>query len=82
MSNHIHIVVGTAEVISPSEIIGDFESYGSRALNNRWPRPESGTWWTAYGSKRYLRDEAAIVAAVEYVLSQAYPLVIWRADNL
>jgi hypothetical protein len=46
MANHIHIVTGVPGDPNPDDILGDFKSYGSRALNRRWTRPASGTWWT------------------------------------
>jgi REP element-mobilizing transposase RayT len=77
MANHCHLVVGVPGDPDPSGILGDFKSYGSRALNRRWGKPASGTWWADKGSKRKLPDEEAVLAAVKYVLEQEYPLVIW-----
>ena len=76
MANHIHLVVGVIGDPEPETLLRDFKSYGSRALNRQWPTPASGTWWTASGSRRKLADEAAIRAAIEYVRSQEYPLII------
>ena len=77
MRNHAHLVVGVPGDPEPDTLLRDFKSYASRALNGRWPRPPSGTWWTQSGSTRKLADAAS---AVEYVLSQEYPLVVWAAD--
>jgi REP element-mobilizing transposase RayT len=79
MANHVHWVVGVPGDPEPKKILGDFKSYGSRALNRRWGTPASGTWWTEKGSKRKLPDEEAVLAAVNYVMHQEYPLVIWTA---
>ena len=79
MSNHCHIVVGVPGDPEPSKILGDFKSYGSRHLNRHWARPMSRTWWTESGSKRKLPNEEAVLAAIKYVMEQAYPLVIWTA---
>jgi REP element-mobilizing transposase RayT len=81
MANHIHLVVGVPGDPDPETVLGVFKSYGSRALNRNWQRPESEMWWTESGSKRKLRDEAAVLAAVEYVRNQAWPLVIWIAGE-
>jgi hypothetical protein len=35
MANHIHLVVGVPGDPDPKKILGDFKSYGSRALNRR-----------------------------------------------
>jgi hypothetical protein len=65
----------------PSDVLGDFKSYGSRALNRRWGKPQGGTWWTESGSRRRLPDDAAIRQAVNYVNDQFRPLVVWVAEN-
>jgi REP element-mobilizing transposase RayT len=78
MSNHIHIVCRVPGDPDPSTLLRDFKSYASRALNRRWPRPMSGTWWTESGSKRKLADERAVIAAIDYVYHrQPYHLVRW-----
>jgi REP element-mobilizing transposase RayT len=77
MANHVHLIVGVPGDPSPADVLRDFKSYGSRALNRRWGKPESGTWWTESGSKRKLPNEAALGAAILYVQEQDRPLVIW-----
>ena len=77
MRNHVHLVVGVPGDPEPDTLLRDFKSYASRALNGRWPKPASGTWWTQSGSTRKLSD---VPAAVGYVLTQEYPLVVWSAD--
>jgi REP element-mobilizing transposase RayT len=77
MANHIHIVVTVTGDPNPSDVLGDFKGYGSRALNRKWGRRPNGTWWTEGGSKRKLPDEAAVLAAVAYVRRQHNPLVVW-----
>jgi REP element-mobilizing transposase RayT len=80
MSNHFHVVADGGDV-NPEWMLRDLKSYASRALNRQWGKPASGTWWTTSGSKRKLTEEAAVAAAVRYVLRQAHPLVIWGHDN-
>ena len=82
MSNHVHIVVTVPGDPPPADVLGDFKSYGSRVLNRRWGRRPNGTWWTESGSKRKLPDEAAVTAAVAYVLRQAHPLVLWALPDV
>ena len=78
MFNHFHIVVGVMGDPSPSKVLGDFKSYGTRALSKQFGAPLSETWWTECGSERKLPNEAAILAAIHYVLhEQPSPLVIW-----
>jgi REP element-mobilizing transposase RayT len=81
MRNHVHIVVGVPGDPDPSDLLGDFKAYGSRALNRKWAKPASGTWWTESGSKRKLKDEVAVREVVQYVRDQPYPLVIWTASE-
>jgi REP element-mobilizing transposase RayT len=80
MANHIHLVVGVPGDPAPEELLQDFKSYGSRALNRRWGKPVSETWWTESGSKRKLPDEAAVRGAIEYVRNQERPFVVWVND--
>jgi REP element-mobilizing transposase RayT len=77
MANHCHVVVGVPGDPEPERILGDIKSYASGALNQRWAKPASKTWWTESGSKRKLKDDPAILAAVAYVRDQEFPLVIW-----
>jgi REP element-mobilizing transposase RayT len=81
MTTHVHIVVGVFDDPDPKDILGDFKSYGSRALNRQWARPRSDTWWTESGSKRKLSGESAVLAAVEYIRKQPNPLIIWIAEE-
>jgi REP element-mobilizing transposase RayT len=82
LPNHTHIVAGVPGDPDPADIMGDFKSYGSRALNRRWGKPASGTWWTESGSRRKLPDEQAVSGAIAYVRGQEHPLLIWVADGV
>jgi REP element-mobilizing transposase RayT len=77
MRNHVHVVVGVPGDPEPENLLRDFKSYGSRALNQRWGKPSSGTWWTESGSRRKLPNEVAIAGAVAYVRDQEFPLSFW-----
>ena len=76
MSNHVHIVVTVPDDPDPSDVLGDFKSYGSRVLNRRWGKRPNGTWWTESGSKRKLPDEQAVADAILYVVRQQRPLIV------
>lgn len=82
MSNHVHIVVGVNGDPEPPSILRDFKSYASRKLNQTWDKPASETWWTESGSKRKLKDEAALRAAIEYVRDQEHPLIVTVLSEL
>ena len=81
MANHVHLIVAVDGDPDPSDILGDFKSYGSRALNRQWPKPVSGTWWTESGSKRKLLTEEKVREKIEYVRDQPYPLLVWIAEE-
>lgn len=78
MANHFHFVVQVPDDPSPQKILADFKAYGSRCLNRKHGQPPSETWWTTNGSKRKLKDDEALAAAIHYVLyKQPHPLVVW-----
>ena len=80
MKNHVHLVVGVPGDPEPDTLLRDFKSYGSRRLNRLVGTPDSGTWWTAGGSRRILRDPEAVRTVVEYVRNQRNPLLIWIGE--
>ncbi len=78
MGNHFHLVVGVSGDPKPGKILGDFKSWGTRRLSERFGEPLSETWWTERGSKRKLAGETARRQASHYVLyRQPNPLVTW-----
>lgn len=81
MFNHCHLVVQVADDPDPGRMLADFKAYGSRALNRRFGKPPSDTWWTTKGSTRKLKDDQALAAATHYVLhKQPNPLVCWSPE--
>ena len=80
MRNHCHVFVGVPGDPEPDTLLRDFKSYGSRALNRRWPKPPSGTWWTEGGSKRKKAGERKIVTTIHYVRDQSHSLAVWLAS--
>ena len=82
MNNHVHLVVAVADDPDPARVLGDFKAYGSRALNKRFGRPASGSWWTSRGSQRKLHDQRVRSNAIHYVLhKQPNPLLTWSPDK-
>ena len=78
MCNHWHMVVQVDGDPKPEKILADFKAYATRALNRKFGRPASETWWTSKGSKRKLSDDEALGNANNYVLyKQPDPLVVW-----
>lgn len=81
MANHIHCVLGVLGDPESEDLLRDIKSYGSRALNRRWGKPKSETWWTESGSRRKLRDEGDVILAGEYVENQEFPLLVWTLEK-
>jgi REP element-mobilizing transposase RayT len=79
--NHVHLIVVVPGDPDPADLLRDFKSYGSRSLNRRWGTPANGSWWSESGSRRRLKSEEHLQAAIQYVLQQENPLLIWQADG-
>jgi REP element-mobilizing transposase RayT len=80
LTDHVHLVFGTPGDPDPDDMLDDWKSYASRALNRLigWAPPaKRPDWWVIGGSKRILRQPARRAAAIRYVLSQEQPLVVW-----
>jgi REP element-mobilizing transposase RayT len=82
MPDHFHIVMQVHDDPDPRKLLADFKAYGSRVLNRKYGTPPSETWWTDKGSKRKLKNEEALAAAIHYVLKkQPNPLIVWSPDS-
>ena len=77
MADHVHVVVGVRDDPDPSDLLRVFKAYASRALNIQCARPRAGAWWTQSGSKRRLRGDGHVLAAIRYVREQSRPLALW-----
>jgi REP element-mobilizing transposase RayT len=65
-SNHVHVVV-TAPDCGPAKVMGVLKVASSKALGSLVSRKRC---WTSSGSRRYLRTQDSLEAAVRYVTSQ------------
>jgi REP element-mobilizing transposase RayT len=82
MYNHTHVVLGVPGDPDPQSILETLKSWATRAVKMLRPLPPNGTFWTAKGSKRNLRDEAAVGAGVIYVVKkQRKPLAVIYAPR-
>jgi len=80
MANHFHMVVQVSDDPQPKKILSDFKAYATRALNLRFGKPLSETWWTTNGSKRKLPNDGTVAGACNYVLyKQKRPLLVWSS---
>ena len=78
---HVHLLVGVPDDPDPEKILGDLKAWGTRALNIRWGKPPSETWWTQGGSKRKKSTPEAIQAALRYISEQKGAWIIWIKEG-
>lgn len=78
MANHVHLLVGVKGDPDPATLLRDFKSYASRALNQQFPKPQSGKWWTEQGSKRIVKNVEGFENVRRYIMKQEKPLCIWE----
>jgi REP element-mobilizing transposase RayT len=81
MPNHFHIALSVNDDPEPRKILADFKAYASRTLNTKYGKPPSETWWTTNGSKRKLKSDEALTMAIQYVVQQPRPLVVWSLES-
>jgi REP element-mobilizing transposase RayT len=77
LANHVHVVVRVGGDPNGADVLRDFKCYASRRLNEVYGKPARGSWWSESGSRRVLRDETNVNAAVRYVREQEGALLIW-----
>ena len=83
MFNHAHIVVGIGGGEDSRPALMVVKAWATRALKKSRPVPAGGSFWTAKGSRRWLRDARAVREAVAYVADkQPNPLAVWRGDGM
>ena len=78
MSNHVHLIITVDGDPAPGDLLRQFKTYASRALN---ALGEKHTWWTTSGSTRKLPDVSAINAAMRYVIEQPGALAMHHSEN-
>ena len=75
-STHVHVVVTANH--PPEKVMNDFKAYSSRALSAARLDAPNRKRWSRHGSTRYLNNEGAVVATVEYVLRrQGEPMTVY-----
>jgi len=79
MANHVHWVLGVPGDPDPETLLRDLKSYGSRKLNRHAGADQPADWWAESGSKQKLSTDESVLAAINYVIRQEHPLVIWTA---
>ncbi len=76
MPDHVHVLVAVVGDPDPANVLGEFKSYVSRALNRINPRPK-GWWWVDGGSKRRVRNEMGRATVICYIRDQASAYLVW-----
>jgi len=66
-TSHLH---GVVDCPNPAFVLQDWKSYATRALRRLPGEPPNCHYWTRGGNSSALRFEAAIHAAIHYVLAQ------------
>jgi REP element-mobilizing transposase RayT len=78
-SDQVHVVLGVPGDPDPSYLVRDLKSYASRALNEQ--HGSKRRWWAQSASKRVLRTEPHVVAAVRYVREQKNRLAYYEEQR-
>ena len=81
IANHVHIVFGVIGDPEPSDMLRDWKSYASRALNRAFGAPHGPRWWADGGSKRRIEDDEDRMSRIRYVRDQELPLLIWLSEE-
>lgn len=77
-SNHVHLVVSADQ--EPEFVMRSCKALASKRLNDAGLDNRTRKRWTARGSRRYLWDDAAVTAAVNYTVDgQGEPMARYRA---
>lgn len=80
--NHAHVVVGLGTEEDSRAVMTVLKAWATRALKRTRPLPACGSFWTAKGSRRWLKDGGAVRAAVAYVAEkQKNALAVWREEG-
>lgn len=67
-TNHVHIVL-SAISHPPEQVMGQLKSWSTRDLRASGHLGDRNRIWTKMGSTRWLKNENALLAAIDYVLN-------------
>ncbi|MDP3046597.1 MAG: transposase [Chloroflexota bacterium] len=67
MPNHVHVLVETREGYPLGEVVHSWKSFTAKQINQRLSR--SGGMWAADYYDRYIRNDAHLQAAMDYIES-------------
>lgn len=65
-TNHVHSVVSAEQ--RPEDVMTAMKAWGTRFLAERGLRQHGARIWAVHGSTRWIKTEASLEAAVNYVL--------------
>jgi ParB family transcriptional regulator, chromosome partitioning protein len=82
IANHLHLLVRVPGDPGSEALVRDFKSYGGRALNRRFGKRVSETWWSSGGgTRRRIKTKAGVLKRVRYLRKQPNPLLVWLATK-
>ena len=73
-TNHVHVLL-TAPQQSPERVMTSLKAWATRRLNEAGPSPTPGKLWTRHGSTRYIKSQATLGRAMEYVQNHCCPVI-------
>ncbi len=69
-SNHVHVLVEADDTVHGELIRRLIKRWLGQALDRKFGKPDSGTWWAKQGSNIAVRDEAYRRNAYGYIVQQ------------
>jgi REP element-mobilizing transposase RayT len=82
--NHVHVIV-SAESVRPEKALADLKAWASRRLREAYPGDDDEltgrTRWSQHGSTRYIWDEEALTAAIDYVIDRQGEMMASYRDS-
>ena len=65
MPNHVHVLIETREGYPLEEVVHSWKSFTAKQINQRLS--QSGVMWAADYYDRYIRNDAHLQAAIDYI---------------
>lgn len=69
-ADHVHLLLDIDPTIHGERVRELVKRWLTQALDARWGKPASGTWWAKQGSNRAVKDSAYLANAIRYIGAQ------------
>jgi REP element-mobilizing transposase RayT len=69
-ADHVHVLLDVDRAVHGEEVRRILKRWITQALEERWPKPDCGTWWARQGSNRPVTNHAYLNNAYGYVCKQ------------